>query len=433
MKTFFIKTHGCKANQLESSVIKEKLLNAGYSESTKANDAGIYILNSCSVTETADTEALRTLRNIKHKNPKILTVLTGCSAQLNPQDIDKFDFVDIILGNDDKFGIVDAINNKKNSVTDIFKIKKFNNQLIHTYSKTRGYLKIQDGCNNRCSYCTIPFARGLSRSNSVENILEQIKIYTDSGIKEVVLTGIHIGQWGEDFEKPAALQSLLEKIENTEILRYRLGSLNPLEITDELLNFLSKSEKFCPHFHLSLQSLCDRTLFNMNRYYSAQRCLELIEKIDTVFAASLPFIGSDIIAGFPDESDEDFETTCQNAKKSKLSAIHVFPYSLRKNTKAAMMDNHIPLKIRQQRADILHRIAAEKSDTFINKNLGQKAQVLVEKNPDKKTGWLKGITKNYLTVYLNSRDKSLCNTIQQVKTEKIDTDKHLTGSILSVL
>ncbi len=428
MKRFYIKTHGCKANQLESNILREKLLNANYEETMKSLEADIFILNSCSVTETADIEALRTLRNIKHKKPDILTVFTGCSAQLNSQKTKQIDYIDIILGNDDKFDIVNAIKSQNSHVQDIFDIKEFNNQFIHNYSKTRGYLKIQDGCNNYCSYCTIPYARGNSRSNSINNIIEQIKIYTDAGIKEVVLTGIHIGQWGEDFSPTKNLMFLLEKIEETKIVRYRLGSLNPLEIDENLLNFLSNSKKFCPHFHLSLQSLNDKTLADMNRKYTAEYCLELIDKIDSSF--NLPFIGSDIIVGFPDESENDFLNTYENAKKSKLSAIHVFPYSIRKNTKAAVMKNQITESIKTQRSDIFHKLAQEKINNFIKKNIGTKNKILIEKRPDKKTGLLKGVTPNYLTILTNSTDIKLCNTIQNIKITQQDKDNSLIKGII---
>lgn len=425
MKKFFIKTHGCKANQLESNIIREKLLNANYTETTNSADADIFILNSCSVTETADIEALRTLRNIKHKNPDVLTIFTGCSAQLNFQKTNQNEYIDITLGNNDKFDIVNAINTQKSKVDDIFSIKEFNNQFIHNYSKTRGYLKIQDGCNNYCSYCTIPFARGESRSNSVDNIIEQIKIYTGSGIKELVLTGIHIGQWGEDFVPAKNLINLLEEIEKTEIERYRLGSLNPLEIDQNLLEFLANSQKFCPHFHLSLQSLNDKTLLAMNRKYKAEYCLELIEKIDSIF--NLPFIGSDIIVGFPDEDENDFCTTFENAKKSKLSAIHVFPYSIRKNTKAAAMKNQVSEQTKKHRAELFHALAKEKINAFINKNIGTQNRILIEKKPDRKTGFLKGVTPNYLTILTNSKDISLCNTLQNVKI----TDTSKDGTIIN--
>lgn len=429
MIKFFIKTHGCKANQLESDIIKEKLLNEDYQETKKADSADIYILNSCSVTETADIEALRTLRNIKHKKPEIITVLTGCSAQLNHNDLKNNGIVDIILGNNDKFDIVDALKKHQSCVKDIFSIREFNNHFVRNYSKTRAYLKIQDGCNNYCSYCTIPYARGKSRSNSIKNIIEQIKIYTDAGIKEIVLTGIHIGQWGEDFSTPKELFTLLESIENTNIQRYRLGSLNTLEIKDQLLDFLAESDKFCPHFHLSLQSLTDKTLTAMNRLYSAHSCLVLIDKINDKF--KLPFLGSDIIAGFPGETDEDFHITLENVKKSGLSNIHVFPYSIRKNTNAAAMQNQLSEKDKQNRANILREAAHEKLMSFLNKNLNTYSQVLIEKRPDKNTGLLKGVTKNYLEVILDSDNINLCNTIQNIKiTEYTDKSGVLKGIVL---
>lgn len=420
MKTFLIKTQGCKSNQLEASVVREKLLNAGYSEVFAISDADVYILNSCSVTEVADIDALRILRNVKHKKNNIFTVLTGCSAQLNSSNLESLDYVDLILGNNDKFDIVEAISSKNSLVTDIFSVKAFNNQFVHDYSKTRGYLKIQDGCNNYCSYCTIPLARGNSRSNSISNILEQIKLYTDAGIKEIVLTGIHIGQWGADLSDDLELFNLLEAIETTSIERYRLGSLNTLEINDVLLDFLSQSRKFCPHFHLSLQSLNDKILSLMNRKYSAQSCLDLMDKITESF--ELPFIGSDIIVGFPDETSKDFELTLNNAKKSKLSNIHVFPYSVRNNTKAATMQNQVADNEKQIRASLLREVASEKYKHFVESNIGTEVSLLIEKILDKKTSMLKGVTPNYLNVLLNSSDSSLCNTIQQVKILSFDND-----------
>lgn len=413
MKKFYIKTYGCKANQLESTVIAEKLQNAGYRECNNLSEADIYVLNSCSVTENADNELLRNIRQIKTKYPLLTIVVTGCSAQLNAKKLEDLDYIDIVLGNDDKFNIIEALHACTSKVTDIFQIKSFNNQFIHNYSNTRGYLKIQDGCNNYCSYCTIPLARGNSRSNSIENIIEQVNIYTDIDIKEVVLTGIHIGQWGADLNNTFSLYNLLEKLEETKIHRYRLGSLNTLEIDDKLLDFLSQSEKFCPHFHLSLQSLTDKTLTAMNRKYTAQSCLDLIDKIDSKF--KIPFIGSDIIVGFPGETDSDFDTTIENVKKSKLSKIHVFPYSIRKNTKAAILPNQINEKIKKERAIILHKIDGDRYIDFLNRNINTEAEVLIEKRPDKKTGFLKAVTKNYLNVYIDSKDSSLHNSIQKVK------------------
>jgi threonylcarbamoyladenosine tRNA methylthiotransferase MtaB len=331
-------------------------------------------------------------------------------------------FVDIVLGNDDKFEIVEALSSGKSCVSDIFKVEKFNHHFVTDYSKTRGYLKIQDGCNNRCTYCTIWRARGRNRSNSVDNILEQVVNFANIGVKEVVLTGIHIGQWGHDFNPKLQLLDLLKVIENTDIQRYRLGSLNVLELNDELLSFLSSSKKFCPHFHLSIQSLCDKTLKAMNRNYSADDCLLVMQKISEMF--DRPFIGSDIIVGFPEESDSDFDTTLNNVLKSHLSAIHVFPYSVRNNTVAANMVQ-VEDSVKAKRADILRNVAQDKFSNFVQGNIGSISSVLVEKKLDKNTGFLKGVTQNYLNVLLNSKDISLCNTIQNVKILSFDSNKKL--------
>ncbi len=424
---FILKTHGCKSNQLESAVIKEKLEKEGFIEVADLDDADFFILNSCSVTENADNEALRTVRNAKNKNNQLKTVLTGCSAQLNAEKLLELPYVDIVLGNNDKFDIVSTLLNPKSKVTDIFELNEFNNQVVNDYSKTRGYLKIQDGCNNFCSYCTIPFARGKSRSNSVQNIIEQIDLYSEMNVKEVILTGIHIGQWGEDFAEKKKLFNLLEKIEETNIERYRLGSLNTLEIDDELLSFLSKSNKFCPHFHLSLQSLTDKTLSAMNRKYTAESCLALMDKIEESF--HLPVMGSDIIVGFPDESDKDFKQTLENAEKSKLSSIHVFPYSVRNNTKAAGMANQVQERIKQERAKALQSLAHEKFIEFKIKNINSTNEVLIEKKPDKKTGMLKGVTKNYLNILVESNDKTLFNTVNKIKITSMDNSGKLFGVV----
>ena len=232
-----------------------------------------------------------------------------------------------------------------------------------------------------------------------------------NGTKEVVLTGIHIGQWG--LEWSLELVDLLYEIEKTSILRYRLGSLYINEIDDRMLEFLKKSEKFCPHFHLSLQSLCNKTLENMNRKYSSSDAIEITKKLYNTF--NEPFLGCDIIAGFPDESDEDFNVTYENLGALPLSYIHAFPYSIRENTKAAAMSMQIPEETKQKRAEQLKNAAKLKYNLFIEKNINTIAEVLVEKRPDRHTGFLKGVTKNYLNVYIDSYDKSLHNTVQKVK------------------
>lgn len=412
MKKFLIHTMGCKSNQFEASVIKENLTNNGYEEVKKFEDADIYILNSCSVTHKSDNEALYLLRNAKHKNPKIFNIITGCVAQIEKEKLLELDFVDLVVGNDEKLKMADVLKSSEKLVaSDIMTREEFTYAPLDDATKTRVSLKIQDGCNNRCSYCIIPYARGNSRSANADFVIDQIKNFEEKGFKEVVFTGIHIGLWGNEFGK-TLLDLLKEVEEKTSIQRYRLGSLYPNEIDDEMLGFLSKSKKFCPHFHLSLQSACNKTLRSMNRHYNVEDYLELIDKINNAF--ELPFIGSDVITGFAGETDEDFEITRSNIEKSGLSQIHTFPYSKREGTPGAVAPNQVDDKIKDKRADIIKEISRRKFEQFITKNSGTIHEVLVEKHPDKNTGLLKGVTRNYLTVLLDSKDLSLTNTLQKV-------------------
>lgn len=424
-KSFILKSMGCKSNQFEGSLIIEHLIKDGFVQVKKLTEAEYFILNSCSVTHKSDTEALYLLRNAKHTNPDIKTVITGCTAQLEKDNLLKLDYVDYVFGNDDKFNISKfLLNDIKTEVTDIMTLGLFNYQSLDDVSKTRFSLKIQDGCDNRCAYCVIPFARGKSRSADTEFIIEQINKASDKGFKEVVFTGIHIGQWG--IEKHQSLIDLLREVEaKTKIERYRLGSLNPLEITNDLLDLLQQSDKFCPHFHLSLQSACNKTLKSMNRFYKVEDYLEQIEDIISRF--DKPFLGSDIIAGFVGETDEDFAITVENLKKSKLSKIHTFPYSIRKGTQAEKMEGHLPDSVKHERAEIIKKISAEKYELFLNQNLNTVHEVLIEKHPDKHSGMLKGMTKNYLNVLIDGieNQENYFNTLHKVKLVQINKDKFL--------
>ena len=413
MNRFFISTMGCKSNQFETAIIKENLINNGFEEVNNLNNADYFILNSCSVTHKSDNEAFYHLRSAKHKNPQIKTVLTGCIAQIEKDGLLKKDFIDYVIGNDDKLHLYKYLDNEeKYCVSDVMTIDKFNEVLLADTSKTRASLKIQDGCDSRCAYCIIWKARGKSRSASSDFIINQINNFADAGFKEVVLTGIHIGQWGKDFG--LSLIDLLKNIETkTSINRYRLGSLNPNEINDELLEFLQKSDKFCPHFHLSLQSANDKTLRSMNRFYKTDSYLKQIEQINDMF--DLPFLGSDIIAGFAGESDEDFEITRQNLENSGLTQIHTFPYSLRKGTIGENMPNQVSDEVKEKRANIVKEISRRKYNDFVNKNLGKVHEVLIEKHRDKHNANLKGVTRNYLTVHIESDREDLFNTLQKVQ------------------
>lgn len=406
MKKFYLKSMGCKSNQFEGQIVAQKLIEAGYLQVRKLEDAQIYILNSCSVTQTSDNEAMYLLRHAH--NIGLTTILTGCIAQIEKEKLLSEPFIDYVFGNEDKFRLPELLAKDEHfAVKDLMSENEFCKVTLDDTTKTRISLKIQDGCDNRCSYCIIPYGRGKSRSADSEFIIREINKYAESGYKEVVLTGIHIGLWGRDLGKEL-LDLLIEIEEKTTISRYRLGSLNPLEITPEMLNFLQTSEKFCPHFHLSLQSACNKTLKRMNRHYTVEYYLEQIEDIVSRF--DKPFLGSDIIAGFAGETEEDFEITVENLMKSKLSQIHTFPYSIRKGTIAEKLDGHLPEKIKEERAGIIKQISAEKYKAFLESNIGCEQEVLIEKRLDK-TGKYKGITRNYLTVRL---DEGEFNTLKRV-------------------
>lgn len=406
---------GCKTNQIEGQIIAESLINNGFIQTKNKLEADIYILNSCTVTSHADNQALYLIKQIKKENPYVKVVLTGCSAQTaDKNEID----ADLILGNKEKLNIEKYINelfekDKKIHVADIFEETKYQDKLILKTTSTRPPVKIQDGCNNRCSYCLIPFARGNSRSNDIQNIIKQINIHTENNRKEVVLTGIHIGEWGLEWGKN--LIDLLKEIEKTDIVRYRLGSLYVNEINDELFDFLSTSKKFCPHFHLSLQSLCNKTLKNMNRFYTKEFALSTINKIHNSF--NHPFIGCDIITGFPNESEEDFLETKNSLIEAKVSYIHSFPYSKRKGTKAFYMDNQIQEHIKKERTKELIEVCNKLHKDFLNSNKNEQARILYEKKG--KNGMYQGITDNYIKVFKKS-DTNLQNTIEFVNLSEFD-------------
>ena len=418
MKKFYLKSMGCKSNQFEGQIVSQKLVEAGFYEVKKLEDAEVFILNSCSVTHKSDNEAMYHLRHAKGLGLK--TILTGCVAQIEKEKLLSEPFIDAVYGNEDKFNIVELLKNEEDyAVLDLMKTNKFYKVALNDTTKTRISLKIQDGCDNRCAYCIIPYGRGKSRSADSDFIINEINRYSELGYKEVVFTGIHIGLYGKDFGKD--LLSLLKEIESkTKIARYRLGSLNPLEISSEMLNFLQDSEKFCPHFHLSLQSACNSTLKRMNRHYTVEYYLDQIEDITSRF--DKPFLGSDIIAGFVGETDKDFEITVENLKKSKLSQIHTFPYSIRKGTIAENLKGHLPDEIKEKRANIIKEISIEKFENFLKSNINSNQEILIEKRLDRKTGKYKGVTRNYINVLVEDGE---FNTLQNVTLKEIQGDKFI--------
>lgn len=414
MKKFLLKSLGCKQNALEGQIIENELVELGYKKVEDIKQADIYILNSCSVTSHSDSQVNYLLNLAKRQNPCVKSVLTGCCAQTYKLHKDfNYSSIDLILGNTEKLEIKKYIDNlfkdeKVVFVENIMLKKDFENKFLINPTTTRVNIKIQDGCNNRCSYCIIPYARGNSRSNSVENIIKQIKMVTEKGIKEIVFTGIHIGQWGLEFNK--TLLDLLKEVEKFDIPRYRLGSLYINELDDEMIEFLSKSEKFCPHFHLSLQSVCDKTLADMNRKYTVQEVFDVIDKLHKKF--NKPYLGADIIVGFPNENDEDFKTTFDNLKKLKLSYIHCFPYSKRENTPASLMEQ-VQDNIKTKRAKMVGELSSELHKNFLEENKNEKAEVLIEKK-NKKTGKYSAVTRNYIKIHFSDERDDLRHTLKTV-------------------
>lgn len=398
MKKFAIHTLGCKTNQLESTIITQMLLENSYEQVGFDDIANFYIINSCTVTNNADSDTLYYIRRAKNHNPSAQIIVTGCYAQLNPSQIE----ADVVLGNNHKFEILEYMNSKVVAVDDIMKEKTFFAPKIHiNQGRTRANIKIQDGCNNRCSYCTIPYARGNSRSNFLENIIEEINSYIKNDYKEIVLTGIHIGQWGKDLANSLNLIDLLKEIEKIPNLpRYRLGSLEPPEITDEMIEFLCNSKKFAHHLHISLQNANNDILRLMKRNYTAEQVLDIMQNLKN----KMPDIslGCDIIAGFPTEGQEQFEICLENIKKMPFSYMHVFPYSIRKGTPAAQMEQ-VDEETKKLRAKKLRKIALEKKQEFLSLFLGKELEVLVEKSLSK-DGFLKGTSSNYISVITNYRN-----------------------------
>ena len=414
MTNFYLKSLGCKQNILEGAVISDILKQNGFTEVDELIEADIYILNSCSVTSHSDSQVNYLLNQARKLKPQIKIILTGCCAQTYKDKDFDYTRADLVLGNSEKMQIVKYINKSGFLVSDIFSHDKYENEFLYNPNSTRVSVKIQDGCNNRCSYCIIPYARGKSRSNSADNIIKQIEILVQYGIKEIVLTGIHIGQWGLEFNK--TLTDLLREIEKTDIARFRLGSLYINEIDDEMIEFLKTSKKFCPHFHLSLQSLCDKTLKNMNRSYCANDALNKIEELRHAFPYA--YFGCDIIVGFPYENDDDFKMTYENLKRAKLSSIHCFPYSKRENTTAYTMPQ-VQDSVKTERAQKIMELSKNLKQEFLKKNKERTEEILIQKkNP--KTGLYSAITRNYIKIYFKDERDNLRHSLKTVNLSEFE-------------
>ena len=425
MKKVSFYTLGCKVNQYETNGMMQKFKEAGYEIVDVDKDiSDICVVNTCTVTNMSDRKSRHALRKVKEKNPKSVIVATGCYAQVAKDELEKMPEIDIVIGNDEKKEIIPFIEKflkekvKIIDIDDIANQKEFVDMGQITYTeKTRAVVKIQDGCNQFCSYCIIPYARGRVRSRNTESILQEITEIAKKGIKEVVITGIHISSYGKDFHNDNGLIELLEKINFVNgIERIRLGSLEPKIMTEEFVQRLIKLNKVCHHFHLSLQSGCDEVLKRMNRKYTTKEFEMIVQRLRKAYKDVI--LTTDIIVGFPGETDEEFNETYAYLKELKFYKMHVFPYSPRKGTVAANMPNQINGNIKEQRSKLLIELSNNNQKQYNEQYIGKKVEVLFE---DRENEFFKGHTQNYILVKYKTNEE-LENTIKKVEISTADVE-----------
>lgn len=415
---FYIYTLGCKVNAYESQVMRDALLKHGYLEETKDNKADIYIINTCTVTNTAHTKSMKMIKQAVNKNPHALIIVVGCDAQVSADNIKNIEGVNIILGNKNKSKIIDYIKEYQKNHKQIIDIYDLNSQefecmKVNNFNKTRAFVKIEDGCENFCSYCIIPYTRGKVRSKNIEDVLEEINALVLDNHKEIVLTGIHTGHYGSD--KTYNFAYLLKEIEKIAGLeRIRISSIEINEITDEVLEVIKNSSKIVDHIHIPIQSGCDKTLKDMNRKYDVAYFKERIEKIRKVRPNIS--ITTDVIVGFPNETKEDFKETLDTIKDIEFTKVHVFPFSLRKGTKAETLPNHLTSEIKKERVKELMELSKKLELKYMRKFLGQKMAFIPEVY---KNGYIIGHTGNYLLIKAKGNEQDL-NKLVYVTLKEID-------------
>lgn len=376
-------TLGCKVNTYETDAMEQMLLSHGYEIVSFENQADIYIINTCSVTNMADRKSRQMLHKAKKKNPNAVVVAAGCYVQAAPKEVLADAGVDLVIGNNRKQDLVQILEDyfkehREEAVIDINKEQEYEGlELDFVSDHTRAYIKVQDGCNQFCSYCIIPYTRGRVRSRAKQDVISEIKRIAKNGTKEVVLTGIHLSSYGKDLKDGTDLLDLIKAVQEVNgIQRIRLGSLEPRIITLEFAQELRKLDKFCPHFHLSLQSGCEATLKRMNRHYTPEEYYEKCELLREVFEH--PAITTDVIVGFPGETEEEFEETYKFLEKVNFYEMHVFKYSKRKGTRAAEMENQVPEPIKTKRSNILLELTRECSKRYRSFWIGREVNVLLE-------------------------------------------------------
>lgn len=402
--TFATCTLGCKVNQYETDAMEQLLKQAGYQQVDFKEKADVYLINTCSVTNMADRKSRQMIHRAKKKNPEAVVVAAGCYIQAQADQNAQIDpNIDLIVGNNRKKEIVTVLEEffagqKKNAVCDIGHTDEYEELSIETVSEhTRAYLKIQDGCNQFCSYCIIPYVRGRIRSRDPRQVISEVERLAKNGYQEVVLTGIHLSSYGKDLENTSLIE-LIEQIDQIEgIERIRLGSLEPRIITKEFVNRLSKVSKICPHFHLSLQSGCDETLKRMNRHYTMKEYEESLTLLREAFVR--PALTTDIIVGFPGETEEEFAVTKQTLERINLYEMHIFKYSVRKGTRAEKMPDQVPDSKKTDRSNELLQLTARQKQEYENAWIGKKEEILAEEIVQiGDHTYLTGHTKRYVKV-----------------------------------
>lgn len=422
MATIAFHTLGCKLNFAESSDLARRFSAQGYNQVDFKQKADVYVLNTCTVTQIAEKKCRNAIRQAHSLNPEAIIAVIGCFSQLNPDVIETIEGVDIILGNDDKHKLVDyVLNHHKtssptNKVFDISRLKTF----YTSYSsddRTRSFLKVQDGCDYFCTYCAIPFARGRSRNKDIETIIDCAKQLAKEGKKEVVLTGVNIGDFGKSTNETFLdLIKRLDEIE--EIKRYRISSIEPNLITKEVIDFCANSRAFLPHFHIPLQSGDNKILKLMHRKYERELFAERVNYIKEKMP--LAFVAADVIVGFPQETKEDFLSTYKFIESLPLAFLHVFTYSERPNTIAAKMQGKVPIAERRERSKELQKLSLEKKIKFYEKNCGNKEKILWE--ADNENGMMFGFSGNYIRVARLFEEKYI-NQITEEELTKLDKSK----------
>ncbi len=423
-KKVAFQTFGCKLNFAETSQISRQFIENGFEIADSKENADVYVINTCTVTSIAEKKCKTAIRAAIKRNPNAKVAVIGCFSQLKADEIQEIEGVDIIVGNNEKHKLLEMIISRENTTEDNYvycdvKQMEKNDAFVPSYSsgdRTRSFLKIQDGCDYFCTYCAIPFARGRSRSDTIENVVKSAQAIADEGLKEIIFTGVNIGDFGkQNKETFYQLIQALDKVQGIE--RYRISSIEPDLLTDEIIEFVSKSEKFLPHFHIPLQSGSNKILKLMKRHYQRELFADRVNKIK----ALIPYccIAVDVITGFPGETDEDFQDAYQFIESLPISYLHVFTYSERPGTIAAKLEGKVPINIRRERSKQLQMLSDKKKHDFYIQNKGSVRKVLFES--DIHHGFIYGFTGNYIRVKTKS-NKELINKVAEISLKKMDAE-----------